>query len=41
MEDRPFEPMLIAGNSQVNIWERLYANIPDYYLPRLLELISR
>jgi hypothetical protein len=24
MEDRPFEPMLVAGNSQVNLWERLY-----------------
>jgi hypothetical protein len=28
MEDRLFEPMLVAGTSQVNLRDRLYVNFP-------------
>lgn len=27
MEDRSFEPMLVASNSHVNFWERMYGHV--------------
>lgn len=33
MEDRLFEPMLVAGNSQVSLWAPLYVDVPRNVLP--------